>query len=158
MKSIWIDNLNLCKQTHRSFDSFTLASDFEIKSTKPKPRCASSPGVIFFGIRMDFSSPNALNRSRTSLTVAWNGILRTKIFDPVCFNAFAVLRLVLTSVLDNERIHDEFNGNIQMDCWYTYCSVRSLRFSSTVFSSIMVVCMVFNAFSADDFCLSCMKP
>lgn len=77
----------------------TLASDFETKSTNPKPRCASSPGVIFFGIRIDFSSPNALNRSRTSLTVAWNGIFRTKIFDPVCLRAVAALRFVLTSVL-----------------------------------------------------------
>lgn len=99
------NKLNFCldEGNHKIVDSIqTLASDFETKSTNPKPRCASSPGVIFLGMRIDFSSPNALNKSRTSFVFAWNGIFRTRIFDPVCFSALAVLRFVFTSVLERK--------------------------------------------------------
>lgn len=92
----------------------TFASDLVPKSTKPKPLCASSPGVIFFGIRIDFNSPNALNNSRTSSVFAWNGIFRTKIFDPVCFNFFAVFRFVRTSVLAIDKKTILLNHEIQM--------------------------------------------
>lgn len=53
----------------QKINSNTFASDFELKSTKPKPLCESSPGVIFLGNRIDLSSPNALKRRKYSNSI-----------------------------------------------------------------------------------------